>query len=257
MDMHTTTITSGIFLLWSQPSRDRDLSRPLSDCSGRALCARARTSSRTEGSSKNPCPNSSASGPVPATQAANARPSSACAQWDVRRTYLPPPKRRDGGSDASKHPDEGLVGCAMHAYAKVVPNRDLVQHGLKAVAEVLLMPHLRATRLDVTKSGAHVCEEKYVRITDPGPPSATYLMVLATLNLSASPAGPHCTPGPKSSHRRCSQRRLNHAEASRSLAPTPKAQSRGTNPALSSTRGTRGTRQADPPDPTALVYLAV
>ena len=193
MDMHTTTITSGIFLLSAvvAPSRDRDLSRPLSDCSGRALCARARTSSRTEGSSKNPCPKSSASGPVPATQAANAHPSNACAQWDVRRTYLPPPKRRDGGSDASKHRDEGLVGCAMHAYAKVVPNRDLVQHGLKAVAEVLLMPHLRATRLDVTKSGAHVCEEKYVRITDPGPPSATYLMVLRgtqSLRLSCWPA---------------------------------------------------------------------
>ena len=100
--------------------------------------------------------------------------TSACAQWDVRRTYLPPPKRRDGGSDASKHPDEGLVGCAMHTCAKVVPNRDLVQHGLKAVAEVLLMPHLRATRLDVTKSGAHVCEETHVRITDPAPPRALH-----------------------------------------------------------------------------------
>ena len=96
----------------------------------------------------------------------------------MRRTYLPPPKRRDGGSDASKHRDEGLVGCAVHTYAKVVPNCDLVQHGLKAVAEVLLMPHLRATRLDVTRSGAQVCEETHVRITDPPPPSAAYLMVL-------------------------------------------------------------------------------
>ena len=52
------------------------------------------------------------------------------------------------------------------------------EHGFKAVADVLLMPHLRATRLDVTKSGAQVCEETHVRITDPPPPSAAYLMVL-------------------------------------------------------------------------------
>ena len=55
---------------------------------------------------------------------------------------------------------------------------DLVKHGLKTVADVLLMPHLRAARLDVTQSGAQVCEETYVRITDPPPPSAAYLMVL-------------------------------------------------------------------------------
>jgi len=53
----------------------------------------------------------------------------------------------------------------MHGVTRMAPRCDLVQHGFKAVADVLLMPHLRATTLDVTKSGAHVCEEKYVRIT--------------------------------------------------------------------------------------------
>ena len=57
--------------------------------------------------------------------------------------------------------------------------------------------------------------------------------------------------------RRFSQRQVHHADALRSLAPAPKVQSRRNNPALSSTRGTRGTRQADPPDPTALVYADV
>ena len=66
----------------------------------------------------------------------------------------------------------------MHGVTRMAPRCDLVQHGFKAVADVLLMPHLRATTLDITKSGAHVCEEKYVRITDPPPPSAAYLMVL-------------------------------------------------------------------------------
>ena len=181
MDMHTTTITSGIFLLSAvvAPSRDRDLSRPLSDCSGRALCARARTSSRTEGSSKNPCPNSSASGPVPATQAANARPSSACAQWDVRRTYLPPPKRRDGGSDASKHRDEGLVGCAMHAYAKVVPNRDLVQHGLGAGCKMVRAHPVRRSNLsqldDKNAGAAHIksAQKRSAELSREGPVNGT------------------------------------------------------------------------------------
>ena len=114
-----------------------------------------------------------------------------------------------------------------------------------------------ATRLGVTNSGAHACEDKKVRITNPGVPSATYLMVVrGAQSLRLSMLARFCEPA-QSSHRRCSQRPLNHADAQRFLAPSPKAQSPTTNLALSSTRGTRGTRQADPLDPTALVYAYV
>ena len=143
----------------------------------------------------------------------------------------------------------------MHAYAKVVPNRDLVQHGLKAVAEVLLMPHLRAATQDVTKSGAQIREEKYVRIVDPGGASAKYLMVVGCAQFLRLLLLARLRAQPKSSCPRFSQRQVHQADVPRSLAPAPKVQSRRNNPALSSTRGTRGTRQADPPDPTALVYL--
>ena len=97
----------------------------------------------------------------------------------------------------------------------------------------------------------------HVRITNPGGPSATYLMVVrGAQSLRLSLLARFCEPA-QSSHRRCSQRPLNHADAQRFLAPSPKAQSPTTNLALSSTRGTRGTRQADPLDPTALVYAYV
>ena len=259
MDMHTTTLTSRISLLSAviAPSRDRDCSHPLSDRTGRPMKAHARTSSRTEGSTKKPWPRQRAAGPVPATRAANALSSTYAHDGKRRRACLRTRERRAGGRDASKHRDEGLVGCDLLGSARVAPNRDLVQHGLKALAEVLIMPHLRATRLGVTNSGAQACEDKKVRITNPGVPSATYLMVIrGAQSLRLSLLARFCEPA-QSSRRRCSQSPLNHADAQRFLAPSPKAQSPTTNLALSSTRGTRGTRQADPLDPTALVYAYV
>ena len=96
-----------------------------------------------------------------------------------------------------------------------------------------------------------------LRVVRAGVPSATYLMVVrGAQSLRLSMLARFCEPA-QSSHRRCSQRPLNHADAQRFLAPSPKAQSPTTNLALSSTRGTRGTRQADPLDPTALVYAYV
>ena len=122
-------------------------------------------------------------------------------------------------------------------------------HGYRCIHAPPGMPHLRATRLDVTNSGAQACKDKKVRITNPGVPSATYLMVVrGAQSLRLSMLARFCEPA-QSSHRRCSQRPLNHADAQRFLAPSPKAQSPTTNPALSSTRGTRETRQENPPGP--------
>ena len=83
----------------------------------------------------------------------------------------------------------------MQSSTNVAPHRDLVHHGPKAVAELLLMPHLRATALAVSKSEAALTLEKCVRIVDPGLPAAEYLIGfrgtqsfrLATLVVLGSP----------------------------------------------------------------------